>query len=130
MKRLFKSAVTALVALLTVLPAVAGLTCGAMPLTAFAENRETPMSTIGADCAMHHGHDAGTGCLQECCRNGWPQAIVQPASKAKPKTGGMPLPHAVSAPLADVPSYFATAPREEIAAAGPPRHVLLKVFRI
>jgi hypothetical protein len=130
MKRLFKSAVAALAVLLTVLPAVAGLTCGAMPLVAFGHESEMPMSALGAECPMHHGHHAGTGCLQECCRNGWPQAIVHPASKAKPKTGGMQSPLAVPGPLADVPSYFATATREEIAATGPPRHVLLKVFRI
>jgi hypothetical protein len=130
MNRLFKTVVAALVALLTAQPALAGLTCGMMPMAAGTHECEMAMSAMGEDCPMHHSQSAGTGCLQECCRNGWPQALVQLPSKAKPKSGGMQFPVAVLRAAVDAHSSQATAPLEEIAAASPPRHVLLKVFRI
>jgi hypothetical protein len=78
---------------------------------------------------MHH-NDTGSGCLQDCCRNGWPPALVQSASKAKPKTGTTPFLAMVPHPATLGIAAFAVPPPEDIGASGPDRHVLLQVFRI
>jgi hypothetical protein len=131
MKRVLQVVAFALVAVLTAQPAIAGLTCGmtAAPVAACAPACGMAMSQMGAHCPMpHHGTDAG--CLQDCCRNGWPQAVVQSASKAKPKAARTQFLQAALSPAPVGMAAFAAPPREEIAAAGPARHILLQVFRI
>jgi hypothetical protein len=87
------------------------------------------MSQMGAHCPMpHHGTDAG--CLQDCCRNGWPQALVQSASKARPRAARTRFLQAAPNPASSGIAAFAAPPHEDIAAAGPARHILLQVFRI
>lgn len=131
MKKVLQIVVVALVAVLTAQPAIAGLTCGmrVSPVAAGASACGMEMSEMGAHCPMpHHGTD--TGCLQDCCRNGLPQAVVRSALKAKPKAARAKFLQPAPSPLATGSAIFAAPPREEIAAAGPARHILLQVFRI
>ena len=131
MKKILQIVAFALVAVLTAQPAVAGLTCGmtVSPVAACAPACGMGMSQMGANCPMpHHGTD--TGCLQDCCRNGWPQAVVQSASKAKPKAARTGYLQTAPNPSPAGMAAFAAQPREEIVAAGPARHILLRVFRI
>lgn len=131
MKKVLQFVAVALVAVLATQPAIAGLTCGlrtssvASCVLAFGMT----MSQMGANCPLHH-HQTGTGCLQDCCRKGWPQALVQSASKARPKAVGTQLFLAVPTPAQAGIAAFATPLPEDIAAAAPPRYILLRVFRI
>jgi hypothetical protein len=131
MKRLLQVATFALIAVLTAQPALAGLTCGMTPLVSVpcAPKCDMAMSHMGVNCAMHH-HETGAGCQQDCCRHGWPPALVQAASKTRPKTSGTPFMLAVPVPASAPAATFAAAPPEDIVAAAPDRHVLLQVFRI
>jgi hypothetical protein len=131
MKKVLQFVAAALVAVLAAQPALAGLTCGMMPSTAMpcAPKCEMAKDHMGAKCPMHHD-DTGTGCLQDCCRNGWPQALVQSSSKARPKAGGTQLFLALPTPAQAGIAAFATPLPEDIGAAAPPRYILLRVFRI
>jgi hypothetical protein len=102
-----------------------------MPSTAMpcAPECDMAMDHMGANCPLHHD-STGTGCLQDCCRNGWPQAVAQSASKARPKTSGTPFLVAVPGPASAGIAAFAIPPPGDIDAAAPPRHILLQVFRI
>jgi hypothetical protein len=131
MKRVLKIVAVALAAVLTAQPALAGLTCG---LKSFADAPCVPKcgkatSRMGASCPMHR-HASGNECLQDCCRNGWPQAVVRSASKATPKASRSQLLPAEPGPAAAGNATFAALPEGKIAAAGPPRYILLQVFRI
>jgi hypothetical protein len=131
MKKVLQIVAVALAAVLIAQPAIAGLTCGmtVSPVAACAPACGMAMSQMGAHCPMpHHGTD--TGCLQDCCRNGWPQAVVQSASKAKPKAARTGYLQTAPNPAPTGLAAFAAPLREEIAAAGPARHILLQVFRI
>jgi hypothetical protein len=131
MKKVLQFVAVALVAVLTSQPALAGLTCGLKPFPGIADAAacNMAMNQMGESCPMH-SHGAGAGCLQECCRNGWPQAVIQSASKARPKAVGIQFllstPSTASAGVA----LFAAPPAGALAAAAPDRHVLLRVFRI
>jgi hypothetical protein len=131
MKKVLQFVAIALVAILATQPALAGLTCGMKPSPSMsaAADCDMAMNQMGTSCPMH-SHGAGTDCLQECCRNGWPQAVVQSASKAKPKAVStqfiLAAPSIASAGVA----VSAAPPAEALAAAAPDRHVLLQVFRI
>jgi hypothetical protein len=131
MKKFLQFVAVALVAVLTAQPALAGLTCGMTPLTGVpcAPKCDMAMHHMGANCPMHH-HDTSSGCQQDCCRHGWPPALVQSASKTRLKTSGTPFLFAIPAPASAPAAAFAAAPPEDIVAAAPDRHVLLQVFRI
>jgi hypothetical protein len=131
MKKVLQIVAAALVAVLTAQPAIAGLTCGirVSPAAECVPACGMAMSQMGADCPMPH-HGADTGCLQDCCRNGWPQAVVQSAAKARPKAARARFLQAAPSPVPTGSAAFAASLREEIAAAGPARHILLQVFRI
>ena len=131
MKKALQIVAIALVAVLTAQPALAGLTCGMTPSKAMpcVPKCDMAMHHMGANCPMHH-HDTGTGCLQDCCRHGWPPALVQSASKTRLKTSGTPFLLAVPGPVLASAATFAPAPPEKIVAAAPDRHILLQVFRI
>ena len=131
MKKVFQLVGVALVAVLTAQPAIAGLTCR---ITVPSRMACTPamdmtMAQMGMSCPMHR-HGAGSGCLQECCRNGWPPAGVRAAAKARPRTGETqffvtePYPAHVGA------TAFAIPAAEEIGAERPPRYIMLRVFRV
>jgi hypothetical protein len=131
MKKVFQLVGVALVAVLTAQPAIAGLTCR---ITVPSRMACTPamdmtMAQMGMSCPMHR-HGAGSGCLQECCRNGWPPAVVRSAGKAKPRMGDTRLLLADVYPALGRATGFAIPPAEEIGAASPPRYILLQVFRI
>ena len=131
MKKLLQIVAVALVAVFAAQPTLAGLTCGIMPVSnvASAPKCDMGMDAMGASCPMHHD-STGSGCLQDCCRNGWPPAVVQSASKTKQKTSGTPFLPAIPT-LATTPAATITAaPPEDIVAAAPDRHILLQVFRI
>jgi hypothetical protein len=131
MKKLIQFVAVALVAVLAVQPALAGLTCGMMPSASVpcASKCEMAMHRMGASCPMRH-HDTGSGCQQDCCRHGWPPAVVQSAFKATPKPSATPFLLAVPVPASAGIAAFAVPPPEDIGASGPDRHVLLQVFRI
>jgi hypothetical protein len=130
MKKVLQFVAVALVAVLTAQPALGGLTCGMAPSQGVpcAPKCDMAMHHMGANCTMHH-HDTGAGCQQDCCRHGWPPALVQSASKSRPKTSGTPFLLAIPAP-ASAPAAFTAARPEDIVAASPDRHILLQVFRI
>jgi hypothetical protein len=131
MKKFLQFVAAFVVALLAAQPTLAGVTCGIMVSSAMPSARscEMAMDQMGAMCPMH-SHAAGAGCLQECCRNGWPQALVQSARKARQKVGGTQFLLAVPTPTPTGIAAFASPPCEAIRAAAPPRYILLRVFRI
>jgi hypothetical protein len=134
MKKALQFVAIALVAILATQPALAGLTCGmkpfpTMPDAACNMAMNQLANQLGASCPMH-SRGAGTGCLQECCRNGWPQAVVQSASKAKPKAVGTQFLLSTPGVASIGVAVSAAPPADALAAAAPDRHLLLQVFRI
>ncbi|MGA2216871.1 MAG: hypothetical protein ABSG51_02210 [Terracidiphilus sp.] len=129
MKRVLQVAAVVVIAVLAAQPALAGVTCGMLTVarTACVSPCGMAMSQMGMDCPMPE-HVAGTGCLQECCRHGFPQGVVQSAG-VKPKTGGTELIMVSPAMTPDASLSFAPA-RDFIIASAPPRYILLQVFRI
>jgi len=130
MKKVLQFVAVALVAVLTAQPTLAGLTCGMKPSPGMPDAAcNMAMDQMGTNCPMH-SHGAGADCLLECCRNGWPQAVIQSASKARPKAVGtrflLSTPSVAPAGVA----VCAAPPADALAAAAPDRHVLLQVFRI
>jgi len=131
MKKVLQLVGVALVAVLTAQPAIAGLTCGiSVPSrVACTPAMDMAMAQMGMSCPMHR-HGAGSGCLQECCRNGWPPAVVRSVSKARPRTAGTQL-FVAQANAAEVGvAAFAIPPAEDIGAASPPRYIMLRVIRV
>jgi len=131
MKKVIQVVGVALVAMLAALPAIAGLTCG---ITVPSRAACTPaidmaMARMGVSCPMHR-HGAGSGCLQECCRNGWPPAVVRSALKARPRMGTTRLFVAEACTAQVRTAGFAIPAAEWIGAASPPRHILLRVIRV
>jgi hypothetical protein len=131
MKKVLQFVAVALVAVLATQPTLAGMTCGLKPFPGMtgAAACDMAMNQMGESCPMH-SHGAGTDCLLECCRNGWPQAVIQSASKARPKAVGtrflLSTPSIASAGVA----LLSAPPADALAAAAPDRHILLQVFRI
>ena len=66
-------------------PALAGLTCGMVPSTSMPCAPKCDMATdrMGANCPTHHD-STGAGCLQDCCRNGWPALESNTRKKRSP----------------------------------------------
>ena len=80
MKRGFQFAAVAVVLLLAVQPAMAGVACATSGMARAA--CPMGMSEMGADCPMAHG--LVTDCSQDCCNHSAPKAMVLPAAPAKP----------------------------------------------
>jgi len=132
MKRFLQIVAIAVIAILAAQPALAGLTCGMLtvPSAPCAPACGMAMSQMGMDCQMAE-HVAGSGCLQECCRNGFPQGVVQSSTSAKPKIAGTGLVTAFPQLASPAQAALAAAPTmDAIVAAAPPRHILIRVFRI
>jgi hypothetical protein len=132
MKRFLQIVAVAVVAILAAQPALAGMTCGMLrvPIGPCAPACGMAMSQMGADCQMAK-HVAGSGCMQECCRNGFPQGVLQSSTPAKPKAAGTQIVTAFPQLAPHVQAASAAAPTiSAIVAAAPPRHILISVFRI
>jgi hypothetical protein len=130
MKKFLQLVAVFAIALLMAQPAIAGLTCGMGTSSTLPCAPHCPMATrsMRADCQMPRA--SGYGCIQECCRFGWPQAVVRSVSGARHKAIATPFflvhPAAASANLMSL----SAPPPGDLAAASPPRHILIRVFRI
>ena len=87
------------------------------------------MSHTGLKCQVPL-QASRTGCQQESCRFGWPQAVVRSAAGAKPKAIVPPLFWALPAEAPTGITTFAAPLPGDLAAASPPRRILFRVFRI
>jgi hypothetical protein len=87
------------------------------------------VSHAGMTC-HRHAPAVGSECLQDCCRHGAPQGVIQATSGTKPKAGGTQILMEAVPALTHLDMAFAVPPLESIVAASPPRHILLQVFRI
>lgn len=126
MKRAFQFAAVAVVLLLAVQPALAGVACETSGMTRAA--CPMGMSEMGVDCPMAHGMMADCG--QNCCEHATSTAVVLPAALAKPR-----LLAAGSAVSVAVELHVAVAPRPDwlpamTTTSPPPRYLLNCVFRI
>jgi hypothetical protein len=126
MKRFLKLVAVIVVAGLTAQPALAGLMC---QMVASASVPCAPRCPMAADCPMAH-HGASADCLQDCCRYPQPQAIARSSRQAKPKADNASRLLAVPADSRTTHPAFAVPLPGDLAAASPPRTILLKVFRI
>lgn len=126
MKRGFQFAAVAVVLLLAVQPALAGVACA----TSGMARATCPMgmSEMGADCPMAHGLTAG--CTQDCCNDTAPKPVLLPAVPVKPRLLGASI--AIS-PVVELDIAVAAQPDwlpSLATASPPPRYLLHCVFRI
>ena len=86
------------------------------------------MSQMGPDCPMEHRSD-GAGCPSNCCQRVIPPAAVIAASVEKRPLADHQL---QALPLATftIPPVAAAQSPSDPPAIGPPRYILLQVFRI
>lgn len=131
MKKFFQIVSVVAIALLTSQPAIAGLTCGLVPPASLPGAPHCPlsMSHSGLNCQVPL-QASRTGCRQESCRFGWPQAVVRSISGAKHKAIPGPLFQASPAATPVNRTALSAPPPGDLAAASPPRRILLCVFRI
>jgi hypothetical protein len=131
MKRFLQVVSVFVVALLTAQPALAGLTCTMRALASVPCVPHCPMamSQMARDCQMAQ-QAAGADCQPNCCRYPTPQAVVRSASKSRPKAARTPFVLAVHAVSQRIHPAFIAPPAGDLAAAAPPRHILLQVIRI
>jgi hypothetical protein len=130
MKKFLQLVAVLAIAVLTTQPALAGLTCGMGTTSSLPCAPHCPMAmrSMGMNCQMPRA--SRSGCMQECCRFGWPQAVVRSAAGARPKAALAPSFLAVpAAASANITVSSAPLPGD-LAAASPPRHILFRVFRI
>ncbi len=126
MKRIFQFAAVAVVLLLAVQPALAGVACASSGMSRAA--CPMGMSEMGADCPMAYGLLAD--CSQDCCNHSAPKAMLLPATPAKPNLLLAPI--AVS-PAAELDHALAALPGwlpAMAATSSPPPYLLNCVFRI
>jgi hypothetical protein len=125
MKKFLQFVAVMVVAVLATQPALAGLTCTMVAASVPC----APRCPMVVDCPMAH-HGASADCLQDCCRYPLPQAISRSSRQAKPKADRAPMFMLVPAIPQSTHPAFAAPPPGDLAAASPPRNILLQVFRI
>lgn len=131
MKRFLQVASLFVVAALTAQPALAGLTCsmGTAASEPCAPHCPMAMGQMGIDCHMPQQF-AGVGCQQDCCQYAFPQALALSKADPRPKAAGASVFLVVpEVPQVTRPASGAPTPGD-LASAGPPRYILLQVFRI
>jgi hypothetical protein len=130
MKKLLQLVAVLAIALLTAGPALAGLTCSMGTASALPCAPHCPMAMhhMGMDCQMPQA--SRMGCMQECCRFGWPQAVVRSAHGVKPKAAVSAIFVAVPFAATGATAAAAAPPPGDLVASSPPRHILFRVFRI
>jgi hypothetical protein len=131
MKKLLQIVVIVVVALLMAQPAIAGLSCDmGRPVSGpCAPDCGEAMSQMGMDCQKPM-QVASTGCEQNCCMEGIPQGVFRLTADRKHKAGNTEILALVPRISADDVMAFAAPPFNLTVASGPPRYVLLQVFRI
>lgn len=132
MKRILQIVSVLVVALLAAQPALAGLSCTMgepANIPCAPDCNMAAMGQMGMDCQMPL-QLAGTGCFQDCCRQGMPQAVAQLTSGAKPKAARTELVLMAPQMATALETAFRATPPDAIAAAAPPRYILFRVFRI
>jgi hypothetical protein len=131
MKRFLQIVAVLAITLLSVQPAIAGLTCdlGAPAGLTCAPHCPMAGSHVSKDCQKPL-HASRTGCQQESCRFGWPQAVVRSTQIAKTKAIAAPFFLALPTAAPAKASASTAPPPSDLAAASPPRHILFRVFRI
>jgi len=131
MKKFFQLVAVVAIALLTSQPAIAGLTCGLVPPANLPCAPHCPMSMshTGSKCEVPL-QASRSGCQQESCRFGWPQAVVRSVAGARHKAILTPL--FLASPAAAPANIMVSSapPPGDLAEASPPRHILFRVFRI
>jgi hypothetical protein len=130
MKKYLQLVAVLAIALLTAEPALAGLTCSMGTASALPCAPHCPMAKhrMGMNCQMPRA--SRMGCMQECCRFGWPEATVKSAQGNKPKAAVSAISIANRvATEGPITAYAAPSP-SDLVASSPPRHILFRVFRI
>lgn len=127
MKRVLSICAVTLIALLSAGPAGAALTC-ALGNPAMDASCPMGMTHMDRDCPMSRA--MAMDCTQDCCNRTLPQAVSVPGIPAKSKIQVTPL--STFSPLAVqfTGTGALSEPVSVVAAASPPRYLLLRVFRI
>ncbi len=128
MKRPIQFIVVLVIAMLSAEPAVAGLFCSMD--RAGSSLMCAQMADMGPDCPMH-GQTNSETCAPDCCNQAQPSSTVTTAfSSAKPRLAIVSVLDmtAITSPQPHDAGSFVEPPA--VLSASPPRHLLLRVFRI
>jgi hypothetical protein len=115
-----------LMVLLAAGPEVAGLYC---PMDRAAGAMCAEMAEMGADCPMH-GRTGLEACAPNCCSQALTSAMVAMVTPSAKLRLALPSPLETPAPLQARQDASTGFEPPSVLSTSPPRHIVLRVFRI
>jgi hypothetical protein len=129
MKRITQFSAVVFLALLTVQPVLASLSCALGGVRGGASSCPMGMSEMGADCPMA-SHMVDAGCSQNCCAQAGLPTRGAAVKADKLRVDGLSAAVAALVTYAQSGRTTGTDRRSGVRGDSPPRHILNQVFRI